>query len=77
MQSTFDCFLCIGMTLTVSRTEENCPVEKDISKISLSCWEKSFFSSSKIFTGMLFEPDNLCESREDITKDISFLSVVK
>ena len=30
----------------------------------------SFLSSFKIFTGMLFGPDDLCESREDI-KDIS------
>ena len=35
----------------------------------------SFFSSFKIFTGMLFGPDNLYESREDIIKGISFLSV--
>ena len=35
----------------------------------------SFFSSFKIFTGMLFGPDDLYESREDIIKDISFLSV--
>ena len=33
----------------------------------------SFFSSFKIFTGMLFGPDDLCESRVDIIKDISFL----
>ena len=35
----------------------------------------SFFSSFKIFTGMLFGLDDLYESREDIIKDISFLSV--
>ena len=35
----------------------------------------SFFSSFKIFTGMLFGPDDLCESREDIISNISFLSV--
>ena len=34
----------------------------------------SFFSSFKIFIGMLFGPDDLRESREDI-KDISALSV--
>ena len=34
-----------------------------------------FFSSFKIFTGLLFGPDDLCESKEDIIKDISFLSV--
>ena len=28
-----------------------------------------------MFTGMLFGPDNLWESSEDIIKDISFLSV--
>ena len=44
-------------------------------KISLNCWQMSFFSSFKIFTGMLFGPDDLYESREDIIKDISFLSV--
>ena len=36
----------------------------------------SFFSCFKIFTGMLFGPHDLCESREDIMKDISFLSVI-
>ena len=35
----------------------------------------SFFSSFKIFPEMRFGPDDLCESREDIIKDISFLSV--
>ena len=35
----------------------------------------SFFISIKIFTGMLFGPHDLCGSREDIIKDISFLSV--
>ena len=35
----------------------------------------SFFNSFKIFTGMLFKPDDLWESREDIISDISFLSV--
>ena len=35
----------------------------------------SFFSSFKFFTGMLFGPDDLSESREDIVSDISFLSV--
>ena len=33
----------------------------------------SFYSSFKIFTGMLFGPDDLCESRVDIIKDTSFL----
>ena len=68
-------FLCMGMTLAIFRTEENCPVEKDILKISLNCWEMSFFSSFEMFTGMLFGPHNLCESREDIIKDISFFSI--
>ena len=35
----------------------------------------SFSSSFKIFTGMLFGQDDLCESREDIIKYISFFSV--
>ena len=35
----------------------------------------SFFSGFKIFTGMLFGQDDLCESREDIIKYISFFSV--
>ena len=35
----------------------------------------SFLGSFKIFTGMLFGPDDLCDSKEDIIKDISFLSV--
>ena len=63
------------MTLAIFRIERNCPVEKDILKKSLHCWEMSFFSSFKIFTGMLFGPDDLCESREDIISNISFLSV--
>ena len=63
------------MTLAIFRIERNCPVEKDILKKSLKCWEMSFFSSFKIFTGMLFGPDDLCESREDIISNISFLSV--
>ena len=63
------------MTLAIFKTEGNCPVEKDILKISLNCWEMSFFNSFKIFTGMLFGPDDLWESREDIISDISFLSV--
>ena len=62
------------MSLAVFRTEGSCPVEKDILKISLNCCQMSFFSSLKIFTGMLLGPDDLYESREDI-KDISFLSV--
>ena len=63
------------MTLAIFRTEGSCPVEKDILKISLNCWEILFFRSFRIFTGMLFWPDDLCESREDVIKDISFLSV--
>ena len=35
----------------------------------------SFFGSFKIFTGMLFGPDDLWESNDDIIKAISFLSV--
>ena len=35
----------------------------------------SFLSSLKIFTGMLFGPDDLWEAREDIISDIWFLSV--
>ena len=62
------------MSLAVFRTEGSCPVEKDILKVSLKCCQMSFFSCLKIFTGMLFGPDDLYESREDI-KDISFLSV--
>ena len=34
-----------------------------------------FFISIKFFTGMLFGRHDLYESREDIIKDISFLSV--
>ena len=34
-----------------------------------------FFSRFKIFTGMLFGQDDLCESWEDIIKYISFFSV--
>ena len=34
-----------------------------------------FFGSFKIFTGMLFGPDDLWESNDDIIKEISFLSV--
>ena len=35
----------------------------------------SFFSNFKTFTRILFGPDDLCESREDIKKCISFLPV--
>ena len=35
----------------------------------------SFINSFKISTGMLFGPDDLYESREDIIKDISFLLI--
>ena len=35
----------------------------------------SFLRSFKIFTGMLFGPDDLWESNDDIIKEISFLSV--
>ena len=42
------------MSLAIFETEGNCLTEKDKLKISISCWEMSFFSSFKIFTGMLF-----------------------
>ena len=35
----------------------------------------SFFRSFKIFTGILFGPDDLQVSNDDIIKGISFLSV--
>ena len=35
----------------------------------------TFFRSFKIFTGILFGPDDLWESDEDIINDISVLSV--
>ena len=63
------------MTLGILRTEENCPVDKDILKISLNSSEMSVFGSFKIFTSMLFGLDNLWECSEDIIKDISFLTV--
>ena len=63
------------MTLAIFRTEGNCPVKKDILKISLNCREMSFFRSFKIFTGMLFGPDNFWGSNDDIINEISFLSV--
>ena len=63
------------MTLVIFRTEENCPVDKDISKISLNSSEMSVFGRFKIFTSMLFGLNNLWESSEDIIKDISFLTV--
>ena len=62
------------MTLAIFRTEVNYPVEKDI-KNTLNCWEMPFFSSLKFLQKMLFGPDDLRESREDIISDISFLSV--
>ena len=34
-----------------------------------------FFRSIKVFTGMLFRPDDLWESNDDVIKEISFLSV--
>ena len=36
------------MTLAIFKTEGNCPVEKDILKISLNCCEMSFSSRFKI-----------------------------
>ena len=63
------------MALVTLRTEGNCPFENYILKLSLNCWEMLFFSSFKIFTGMLFGPDYSCEYRIDILRDISFLSV--
>ena len=73
------CNLCIqlyvGITLAIFRNEGNCPVEKDILKISLNCREMPFFRGSKIFTGILFRPVDLWESNEDIINDISVLSV--
>ena len=62
------------MTLGIFKTEENCPVDKGILKISLNSSEMSVFGSFKIFTSMLFGLDNLWESSEDIIKDISFLT---
>ena len=56
------------MTLAIFRTEENCPVKKDIVKIS-------FFGNFKIFAGMLFGSDDFWESNDDIINEISFLSV--
>ena len=35
----------------------------------------SFFRSFKIFTGLLFGPDDLWESNDDIRNEIAFLSV--
>ena len=70
MSSTFDCLLCIGMTLAMFRTAWNCPVEKVKPKISLDCWEMTFFSSFEFFTGMLFEPYELSVSTEIFIKDI-------
>ena len=63
------------MTLLIFRTERNCPVKKDISEISFNSSKMSFFRSFKVFTGLLFGPDNLWESNDDIIKEISFLSV--
>ena len=64
----------IGMTLAIFKTEGNCPVQKDILKISLNYWEMLLFSSFKSFTEMLFGPGDLNESREDVISDISLLS---
>ena len=72
---TLDCFLCIGMTLVISRTKGNCPAERAILKITLNWWEMSFFRRFKFFTGILFGPDDFWEFSEDIIKYISFLSV--
>ena len=55
-------------------TEGNCPVE-NILKLSHNRWEMPFFSNFKIFTRKLYRPNSLCESREYIITDISYLSV--
>ena len=58
------------MTLAMFRTAGNGSVEKVKPKISLDCSETTFFSSFKIFTGILFEPYDLSVSREVFIKDI-------
>ena len=63
------------MVLAIFKTEENCPLEKDISKTSLHYQEMPFFSSFKLSSGLLLGPDDFCQSKEDIIKHISFLSV--
>ena len=70
MQSIFDSFLYIGMTLVIFGTEGIYPVEKDILKISLNCWEMSFFSSIKIDLH-----ESVIKDITDIIRDISFLSI--
>ena len=62
------------MTFSIFRNEGNWPVEKDIKNIR-NCREMSFFRSFKNFMGMLFGPDDLWESWEDIIRYISFLSM--
>ena len=68
-------FFVYRYDFVIFRTEVNCPVEKDILKITLNWWEMSFFRRFKIFRGMLFGQDDFWEFSEDIIKDISFLSV--
>ena len=70
VQSIFDYFLYIGMTLAIFRTEGIYPVEKDIIKISINCWEMSFFSSIKIDLH-----ESVIKDITDIIRDISFLSI--
>ena len=49
--------------------EGDCPVQKTL-KISFNFWKISFFSSIKVFRGMLFGPDGLCESSKSIKRDL-------
>ena len=62
------------MTLAIFRAEGNCPLKKAILKHHLIA-ERCHFSGVLIFTGMLFGPDDLRESNNDIIKEISFLPV--
>ena len=56
-------------------TDGKTPIVKEILKISESWVEISFLTSFSILVGILLGPNDLFESREDMTLTISYLSV--
>lgn len=69
-------YLVFYMSLAILMTEEKCTVEKEI--LEKSIVEKFHFSVVWKFSQerfMRFGADDLRESREDIIKDIPYLSV--
>ena len=64
--SSFESFLCMGITLAVFKGVGYISEENERLKISTRCVEISFFSSFHFFVGILFGPEDLLSLREDI-----------